>query len=621
MQQLTTSAPFPLLLSLLYTLLTGVIHALPSANPNRAVQLHQAGQVVTLDNGVVEVQINRATSTMTSFRLGEHQMVSPKKPIYYSMGGGKEYRQPQGAAFRIVRQDDELAEVAFHQPWQPGKPQAVDIEVHYALKRGESGVYTYAILSHPASYPDSKVGEWRMVWGMPKKNDQEWLMEQICVDAKRHWEMPSPADLACAQRTDIAEISAITQGPRKGMFDCKYDFNLEYYTAGCWGHASNRNQVGAWVVLGSHEFFNDGPTKQDLSSASSLIHIHFGMNHYAGSHTQLKAGEAWKKLYGPFLLYVNQGKKANELWQDARNKAATERKLWPYEWAADPTLNPPRQARGVVTGTLKIQDPLKPSLAVGSAWVGLSQPAPNGNWQNESNHYQYWSKTDPQGNFQIPHVRPGIYRLCAFQTGVVGEFERRQVTVRAGTQSVGALHWQVERKGKLLAWEIGVPDRRAAEFFGGDRYFYGFEWKRFSQQLPNPLIFEVGKSKPQLDWNYAQGAYLRGGEVLPWPWLVRFNLPNAARPGTARLTLAFASSHAARVRVAVNGTTIAMMVPKVSGGNALLRQAIHAKYCHHHLDFPTSLLRTGANEISLLETRRAGAFSHVMYDALALELP
>lgn len=82
--------------------------------------------------------------------------------------------------------------------------------------------------------------------------------------------------------------------------------------------------------------------KQDLSSASSLIHIHFGMNHYGGSSTRIAAGEEWRKIYGPFLLYCNQGGNAGALWADARAKAAAERKLWPHDWLDDGDIYPPR---------------------------------------------------------------------------------------------------------------------------------------------------------------------------------------------------------------------------------------------------------------------------------------
>jgi rhamnogalacturonan endolyase len=597
-----------------------LMSAAGAADISPPVELRDDGKSVILSNGTIEATIHKAASTITSIAFGKHQMVSPRKPVYYSMGGGKSYRQPGGAAFRIVKQTPDIIDVAFLQKWKPGNTQAVDIEVHYALKRGESGVHTYAILSHPADYPETAVGEWRMVWGMPAKNDREWLMEKIRVDQLRNWEMPSPADLASAKPTDIKEIVAITKGVRAGQFDCKYDFNLEYYSTGCWGHASDKNKVGAWIVLGSHEFFNDGPLKQDLSSASSLIHIHFGMNHYSGSSTRLAAGQEWRKIHGPFLLYCNQGGDADSLWTDARAKAAAERKLWPHEWLDNP-IYPQRSARGIVRGHLTIRDPLKPAVSAAGAWVGLSQPEPGGNWQNDSNGYQYWTKADAKGNFEIPNVRPGSYTLNAFNTGAVGEFELTGATVKPGINPAGEIIWEVPRMGKSIAWEIGVPDRRAAEFRHGTDYFHGYVWKNFSKEFPNPLVFTIGRSDAAKDWNFAQGAYLKNDQCANWPWEIRFQLRDLPKTGNARLTLVFASSDRGRVSVKVNGKSVASVDPPVSGGNALLREGIHAKYSFRNVDFPVSELKTGANTITLTQTSNRSPIHHVMYDYVALEMP
>ena len=601
--------------------LTGIlVLCIPLHAADDAVSFRDDGRNVILSNGRIEATISKSGATITSMKLGKTEFVS-KKSIYYSMGGGKSYRQPGGGAFSVVKQTPEIAEVSFLQKWKPGDGQAVDIEIHYALKRGESGVHTYGILHHPADYPDSGVGEWRMVWGMPTKNDREWLMEKIRVDALRNWEMPTPADLAKAKPTGIKEIVQLTTGKRSGMFDCKYDFNLEYYSTGCWGHASDVNKVGAWIVLGSHEFFNDGPMKQDLSSASAIIHIHFGMNHYGGSSTVLKAGEDWSKIYGPFLLYCNEGGNADQLWADARAKAASERKLWPHDWVEDKKLYPPRSARGSVVGTLAIKDPLKPHLPVAGAWVGLSQPAPGGNFQNESNRYQYWTKADAKGNFEIPNVRPGTYTLNAFVNGAVGEFEQTGAIVKPGVNQAGDIVWEVPRLGKSIAWEIGVPDRRAAEFRHGNDYFHGYVWTNFSKEWKNPLVYQIGRSSPATDWNFAQGSYLKGDRCETWPWEIRFQSTTLPASGNARLILAFASADMARVEVKVNGKSAASFFPSQSDGNALLREGIHAKYSFRNVDFPVSLLRSGANTITLTQTRNNGSACHVMYDYVALEMP
>lgn len=585
------------------------------------VSMKERGNDVVMANDKVEVTVNKRSSTVTSIRMGRHEMVGGK-PIYYSMGGGGSYRQPGGANYRVVQDSPEVAHVAFLQKWDRKNSQAVDIEVHYVLTPDASGVYTYAILNHPADYPDSGVGEWRMVWGMPAKNDRNWLMEIIRVDDLRKWEMPSPDDLAKAKPTGIKEIIEITRGPRKGTFDCKYDFNLEYYSVGCWGHASNKNNVGAWIVLPSYEFFNDGPTKQDLSSASAIIHIHFGRNHYNGSGTKLRAGEAWRKIYGPYLLYCNEGGNADQLWDDARKKAATERAKWPYPWVDDKTLYPPASERGTVTGRIVIKDPLKSDVSAAGAWVGLAQPEPGGNWQFESNGYQYWTKAAADGSFAIPHVRPGEYTFSAFVDGVVEEYELRGAKVKAGENKTGTITWNIEHHGKRIAWEIGVPNRRADEFRLGKDYFHGYVWQTYCQGLKNPLVYTIGESDPTKDWNFAHSAWMDRGKLEPWPWEIRFKLDeDFDKKGTARLVIAWASSDRARVDIDVNRERVASISPENGGGNALLREGIHAKYAYSYIDFPAKELRRGNNKIVLTQSRANYTGNHVMYDYLALELP
>jgi rhamnogalacturonan endolyase len=63
--------------------------------------------------------------------------------------------------------------------------------------------------------------------------------------------------------------------------------------------------------------------------------------------------------------------------------------------------------------------------------------------------------------------------------------------------------------------------------------------------------------------------------------------------------------------------------PAIDGGNALIREGIHAKYDVEHVSIPMSLLKNGANTITLIQgaDRYNRAFFHVMYDYLDLELP
>jgi rhamnogalacturonan endolyase len=588
------------------------------------VTLRDNGATVTLANGYVTAAVTKSNAKVTSLIYRGRQMVNTASNgyIYFSMDGGASYEQPSGCVYSVRTGTADMVDISLKRIWNRS-PHAFDIDVHYVLRRGDSGLYVYAVLDHPSSYPVTSVGEWRMVWKLPSD-----LLERIYVDDLRNWQMPSANDFRNAQRTSIAEVVLLTTGVRAGKYDCKYEFSANYWDLGTYGHASDTNQIGAWLVFGSHEFFNDGPTKNDLTSADRIIHVHFGMNHYNGSGIRVAAGETWRKMFGPYLLYLNYCPDGGDAcWADAQARAQAEQAAWPYDWLTGNGEYPLASGRGTVTGQFVVNDTLKPDVSGAGAWVGLAQPAPGGNWQFESKRYQYWVQADVDGSFSIPNVRPGAYTLYAFTTGAVGEYSMANVTVTAGgTTALGALIWNVPHPGSSIAWEIGVPDRTAKEFWHGSTdYYEPFLWEQFSTEFANPLEYNVDSSDWTTDWNYVHSAYKVGATRSPWKWRINFNLPSVPRSGNATLTLAFASANSARVDIFVNDESdrglITRLYPSVSGGNALIREGIHAKYGVNYVSIPVSRLRMGANTITLVEGRVTGDADHVMYDYVSLELP
>jgi rhamnogalacturonan endolyase len=259
--------------------------------------------------------------------------------------------------------------------------------------------------------------------------------------------------------------------------------------------------------------------------------------------------------------------------------------------------------------------------------VGLAQPDAGGNWQYESKRYQYWAQADNAGNFSILNARPGSHTLYAFVTGAVGEYSQANVQVSAGaTTAVGDVTWNVYHPGDGIAWEIGVPDRSAAEFSHGNDYFQAFLYNNFASQFPNPLNYTVGTSNWATDWNYVHCAYIVGGVNYSWPWNINFNLASVPSSGNATLTLAWAGTDHAAEQVFVNDPNmlnppLTDFFPSVGGGNALIREGIHAKYGVNYVSIPVSLLRQGANTITLVQRRVTNAGDHAMYDYVNLELP
>ena len=290
---------------------------------------------------------------------------------------------------------------------------------------------------------------------------------------------------------------------------------------------------------------------------------------------------------------------------------------WPYDWVHNPDY-PLASGRGTVSGQLMLHDAIKPELNAKNAWVGLSGPAdqPNSDFQFEASGYQFWTHAGDDGKFNLKNVRPGNYTLYAYTNGVLGQFQKMGIIVRAGaTLQLGSLAWQSPHAGNRIAWEIGEPDRSAAEFGHGQDYYLPLMYQQLAKEVPNPLDFTIGKSDPAKDWYYAQASHGKGTESV---WRIHFNLDRAPS-GPATLILAIAGADRAKLNVGANNNQVGKVDIPVQGGNGLVREAVHTKYCASSITIPMGRLHTGENVISL--TLSAGDAGYVMYDYLSLELP
>lgn len=598
------------------------------------VTLSYSGGNATLANGVITAVIATSSAQVTSYLFYGTQMLDTSGRIYYSMDGGTSYENPGNCVYSVTTSNADMVDISCKVIWanNTNRVHAFDIDCHYVLRRGDTGLYAYAILSHPASYPDTGVGEWRIVWKLPHSST-DWTFERICVDAPRNWYWGTYSDFVNETSTGIAEIKTITTGARAGQMDCKYEYAAEYQKIGCWGHASDTNKIGVWFVLGGYDYLNDGPNMTDLTVAESYLLQHFGRDHFGGSSTSVAAGETWSKIFGPFLLYCNKTTAANHqgdaLWADAQAQVQAEIVAWPYAWLTNSDY-PADNLRGTVTGKIILTDLLKPTLKAGTnTWVGVAQPDPGGNWQFESKRYQSWVHPDTNGNFSIAHIRPGTYTLSAWTVGAVGEFTLTNVVITANaTNALGNLNWTNTHPGGQIAWEIGIPDRSAAEFRHGTNYWYPYLWTTYTNDFPNPLAYNVGTSNWTNDWNYAQPGYLTGTNTWsPWKWRINFTLTNLPTSGSATMTFGIASIYYGAVDVYVNdeSTMVGELAVNIAGGgaggNALIREGIHAKYGIGYQSIPLSSLRGGTNTITLIQRSINGGFDHVMYDYINLELP
>lgn len=614
----------------------------PAPDPN-SVTVIDNGSTVVMNNGVVKATIAKASARVTSLIYKGLELYNDGNGggnIYWSWNMPA-YQEPTNCTYTLTADprtnNFNYAEIKLHMSWNgSASTAAMDVDVYYSLPKDASGIYATATLSHPASYPYLPGGEWRMASRVSSRFD--WLS----VDSLRNQLMPNQFDEDNAVEVPGApkEVWRLTTGIYKDQYECKYDYSADFGDVNTWGWSSTTDKVGIWVTAPSKEYYPGGPMKRELMSHWTNVMLNMiGGTHYGtGGETAVAAGENWQKTYGPFLIYCNKvdtgtANAPMALWEDAKKQALAEQAKWPYNWFNNPAYVQ-ESGRGTVSGKLVIKDNgNSPSAA--NMWVGLA-PQQFGSSKVEdfqlwSKNYQFWVKTDAQGNFTIPHVLPGTYNFYAFGSSAAGQLSlANYVTVTAGnTVNLNDVVWVPTRVAPTV-WEIGVPDRTAMEFKHGTDWWTSNiypnpNWGKFmdyTTEFPNGVSYTIGKSNPATDWNFVQPynvAAAMNQTVAP-EWKVKFSLAVPPVTGSnASVYVAAASAFASPIYVKVNGTNITTPTtgidfPNLS--NATIRKGIHGAFAELRFTFPASLLKAGDNEISFTVRRSGG---DVQYDYVRLE--
>ncbi len=568
------------------------------ADVSAAVTVTDNGPSWTLDNGIVKATIAKGTGRMSSL-------------VYRginTMGAGGYWEQTPLGAPQLTRtvtidpakNGGARAEVAIKgitggtvmlSPSAPGGGTRCNIELRYALDRGASGIYAYAIFSHPASYGAMGVGESRYI--VKLNHDFDW----ISVDADRNMLECTPADWGAGVVVHAKEQRILSTGYYKNSVEHKYSYNAVQYKLPAYGWSSTKDHIGIWFINPTIEYLSGGASKQELvchfdgnNNPDPIILDYWRGTHYGGGAScNIAAGEEWSKVIGPIFVYCNAlsepkipsaadlarlqvtagnpavppawRENATVLWHDALEQAKIEKARWPYEWVSGVDY-PHKDERGSVTGQLVLNDPQAattrlPNLTVGLAHAdypggrrGFGRGAGGGgfsggggtagrmvDWAHDAKFYQFWNDGSKDGRFTITNIRPGTYTLHAFADGVLGEFSKANITVAAGkTLDLGKIEWKPVRYGKQV-WEIGYPDRTGGKFYKGDgENYWLWGWcVRYGELFPNDITYTVGKSDYRKDWFFEQVPHeLSGAWKNPAakdPLNQRFGWVKAAAPG------------------------------------------------------------------------------------------
>ncbi len=398
------------------------------ATASAPVTVKDNGTHFVLDNGIVTAHINKRNGSLEQViykgvdRAGHDQGavgVWEQDPSAAAASGGL----TQLITIDPAKNGGTRGEIAIKgvtggkvmlTPNAPGGGTLCDLELRYAIGQGESGIYTYAIFSHPESYGAMGVGESRFILRVNQSFD--W----ISVDADRNLLAAGPLNWGTGVVVHAKEQRVMSQGPYKNSVEHKYSYNAIQYKIPAYGWSSTQEHVGVWFINPTIEYLSGGASKQELvchygdnDNPDPILLNYWRGTHYGGGATcTIAAGEAWSKVVGPMFIYVNSldgfdtpskadldtfaatagnptvpsawKTNATALWHDALTQAKSETGKWPYAWVNGVDY-PHKAERATVTGQLALNDPLAPvplkkftSLTIGLAYPDTVVPAPAG---------------------------------------------------------------------------------------------------------------------------------------------------------------------------------------------------------------------------------------------------
>ncbi|KAL1308753.1 hypothetical protein AAHE18_17G129000 [Arachis hypogaea] len=572
------------------------------------MQLRIEDNHVVMDNGILQVYLSKPSGFVTriqyngidnlleagneKFNRGYWDVVWSKEG---SAGTTGTFERIVGTSFNVIVENEEQIEISFTRMWDPsmeGKLSPLNIDKRYVMLRDSSGFYCYAIFEHQKEWPAFNIPQIRIVFKL-----REDKFHYMAVADNRQRFMPLPED----------------RSPGRGK-----------------------------VLVPPEAVLLADPVEPEFQGEMFLS------AHYAGEDLVLKLSpnEPWKKVFGPTFIYLNallDGEDPLELWEDAKDQMNEEVENWPYDFPASEDFQISSE-RGSVSGTLLVRDRMLSDDSIGArgAYVGLAPPGEAGSWQRECKGYQFWSIADDDGYFSIDNIRSGDYNIYAWVPGFIGDYRSNYVlTITPGCdKNISDIIFEPPRDGPTL-WEIGIPDRSAAEFYVPDpnpNYInklyidhpdkfrqYGL-WERYSELYPREdLIYTVGVSDYSKDWFFAHVTRKKDdGTYQGTTWQIKFDLGHVEAGGTYKLRLALASANVSELQVRVNDEKQdpPLFTTGVIGkDNAIARHGIHGLYWLFTIDVLAHQLLEGNNTVYLTQAIATGPFQGIMYDYIRFECP
>lgn len=544
-----------------------------------------------MSNGIITLSIDSKgmAKTMKHPSNGDANILG-NNGIYFDYTTNKNRALSAGKA-RIVRNDDDYAEVVY----TSGANDALPTYEHgYILRKGESGVYTYVIVHGNSRSADTSKGG---VGPVKETRVCTRLASDFLdgyVDEVMQGMIPSNSEMAVAEKNSVQDATYYLSD---GSIYTKYNWAqfIDYDDF----HGLMNGKVGVWNIPVSYEWINGGPMRQELTvhaTSKSPITIQMLQGEHLGA-SSTTYDDDHHQIFGPFMIYVNNGENREVMIEDAREKAAKLKAEWPFTWFENEYYP---LDRATVSGKINITT----GQDAGNVKVVLA--APGGSLLSQGGNYMFWTLTDAEGNFSIPSVRKGSYSLYAYATTgtITDELCVDDIDISDSETDLGSIEWSPLTLEHQL-WNIGENNRLADGFNCSDypRAYEAWQWQ------PAALEYRIGESNPAQDWYNAQ---TKNGT-----WTVKFHLDRIYE-GDALLTASIAGvSNSPTITATVNGKS--KQAWSLQDDGSIRRSATLAgRHIVKSFSFPASDLQIGENEITFTASNCKDK-SGVLYDCIKLE--
>ena len=273
----------------LFAISLGLAAAAQAQKPSgEKVTVTDDGTAYVLSNGIVDARIEKRSGDIVSLKYKGTEVTAtlpgqaPGRENGYWSHDGVGDDTTAKVSIDPASNGGQMAEVEVKaishgkamSPGAPGNAQVfADIDIHWALARGDSGVYTYMQMEHQPDYPSTVMSEARFCIKIADFFD--WMS----VGPK--WDKPTPRPKA------PPHTKTSTTSPPISL------------TIRAYGWSSTTKNIGFWFINPTVEYLSGGPTKveflghRDTNTVQAPTVLNYWRSsHYGGAVVEVRSGRA-----------------------------------------------------------------------------------------------------------------------------------------------------------------------------------------------------------------------------------------------------------------------------------------------------------------------------------------